>query len=46
MWKVSVQLKQYHDDLLAACLELILALPDEIVVTHLNIVIPALQVSF
>ena len=43
--QMSVQLKQYHDDLLAACLELILALPDEIVVTHLNIVIPALQVS-
>ena len=43
---MSTQLKQYHDDLLAACLELVLALPDEIVVTHLNIVIPSLQVSF
>jgi len=44
-WQVSTQLKQYHDDLLAACLELILALPEEIVVTHLSIVIPALQVN-
>jgi len=44
--QVSTQLKQYHDDLLAACLELLLALPDEIVITHLNIVIPALQVCF
>jgi len=46
MWQVSTQLKQYHDDLLAACLELLLALPDEIVITHLNLIIPALQVGF
>lgn len=46
MLQVSTQLKQYHDDLLAACLELILALPDDIVITHLNIVIPALEVGF
>jgi len=39
-------LKQYHDNLLAACLELMLALPDEIIITHLNIVVLALQVSF
>jgi len=44
MSQVSTQLKQYHDDLLAACLELILALPDEIVITHLNVVILSLQV--
>ena len=44
VWQVSVQLKQYHDELLAACLQLLLALPDEIVITHLNVVIPALQV--
>jgi len=45
MCQVSVQMKQYHDELLAACLQLLLALPDEIVITHMYIVIPALQVT-
>ena len=43
--KVLVCMRQYKDDLLASCLQLVLALPKEIVQLELKDLVPALQVS-
>ena len=42
--EVLIRLKQYKDDLLAACLQLILALPKEVVSAQMVAIVPALQV--
>ena len=38
-------MQQYKDELLAACLTFILALPTQIVVKQIHAVVPALQVQ-
>ena len=42
--EVLIRLKQYKDDLLAACLQLILSLPKEVVSAQMLAIVPALQV--
>ncbi|XP_064600499.1 DNA-dependent protein kinase catalytic subunit-like [Liolophura sinensis] len=44
--EVLVRMKQFRDDLLAACLSFILALPKEIVITQILDIIPAIQTAF
>ncbi|ESO96748.1 hypothetical protein LOTGIDRAFT_143667, partial [Lottia gigantea] len=43
--EVLVRMKQYQDDLLAACLTLILSLPKEIITEQMIDVVPAIQVA-
>ena len=43
--KVLVRMKQYKDDLLASCLQLLLSLPKELVQIELDGLVPALQVK-
>ena len=43
--EVVVRLKQYKDDLLAACLTFLLSLPREIVIAQIHHLIPPLKVS-
>ena len=43
--QVLVRMKQYKDDLLAACLTFILTLPKEIVSEQMPSVVPAIQVT-
>jgi len=38
-------MKQYRDELLAACLNFILALPKEIILDQMTEVVPAIQVT-
>ena len=37
-------MKQYKDDLMASCLQLVLSLPNELVVSDIDVIIPALKV--
>jgi DNA-dependent protein kinase catalytic subunit len=39
-------MKQYKDDLLASCLQLLLSLPKELVELEFEGLVPALQVKF
>ena len=43
--QVLVLMRQYKDDLLASCLQLLLALPKQLVELELEALVPALQVS-
>ncbi|XP_048248370.1 DNA-dependent protein kinase catalytic subunit-like [Haliotis rufescens] len=43
--EVLVRMKQYRDDLLAACLTLVLALPKEIIAEQMTEIVPAIQVT-
>ncbi len=38
-------MRQYKDDLLASCLHLLLALPEQLVELEIEALVPALQVS-
>ena len=42
--QVLVRMKQYKDDLLASCLQLLLSLPKELVELEFEGLVPALQV--
>lgn len=44
-FKILVRMKQYKDDLLASCLQLLLSLPKELVEMELDGLVQALQVS-
>ena len=43
--EVVIRLKQYKDDLLAACLTFVLSLPKEIVTAQIHHLVPPLKVS-
>ena len=43
--KVVVRMKQYKDDLLASCLQLVLSLPNELVRCDMDVIIPVLKVE-
>ena len=43
-WQVLVRMRQYKDDLLASCLQLLLSLPNELVECEIDALVPALQV--
>lgn len=43
--QVVVRMKQYKDDLLSSCLQLVLSLPNELVVCDMDVIIPALKVN-
>ena len=42
--QVLVVMRQYKDDLLASCLQLLLALPKQLVKLEIEALVPALQV--
>ncbi len=42
--QVLVRMRQYKDDLLASCLQLLLSLPNELVQSEFGALVPALQV--
>ncbi|KAK0048622.1 DNA-dependent protein kinase catalytic subunit, partial [Biomphalaria pfeifferi] len=44
--EVLVRMKQYRDELLAACLSLTLALPEEIIQDQMANIVPAIQTTF
>ncbi|CAL1543153.1 unnamed protein product [Lymnaea stagnalis] len=44
--EVLLRMKQYRDDLLAACLTLILSLPKEVIADQMADIIPAIQTTF
>ena len=44
IYQVLVRMKQYKDDLLASCLQLLLSLPKELVELEFEGLVPALQV--
>ena len=43
--QVVVRMRQYKDDLLASCLQLLLSLPTELVQCEFEALVPALQVN-
>ena len=43
--QVVVRMKQYKDDLLVSCLQLLLSLPNELVKPEFSNLVPALQVQ-
>ena len=43
--QVLVRMRQYKDDLLASCLQLLLSLPNELVECEFQALVPALQVG-
>ncbi|XP_036359180.1 DNA-dependent protein kinase catalytic subunit isoform X2 [Octopus sinensis] len=43
--EILVQLKQYKEELLAACLALVLSLPTELIVDQIDDLLPAIQMS-
>jgi DNA-dependent protein kinase catalytic subunit len=38
-------MKQYKDDLMSSCLQLVLSLPNELVLCDIDVIIPALKVN-
>ena len=40
-----MRMKQYKDDLISSCLQLVLALPNELVLCDIDLIIPVLKVS-
>jgi DNA-dependent protein kinase catalytic subunit len=40
-----VRMKQYKDDLMSSCLQLVLSLPNELVLCDIDVIIPALKVN-
>jgi hypothetical protein len=38
-------MKQYKDDLMSSCLQLVLSLPNELVLCDIDVIIPALKVD-
>ena len=38
-------MKQYKDDLISSCLQLVLSLPNELVLCDIDLIIPALKVN-
>ena len=43
--QVVVRMKQYKDELLVSCLQLLLSLPNELVELEIESLVPALQVG-
>ncbi|CAB4005561.1 DNA-dependent kinase catalytic subunit-like [Paramuricea clavata] len=43
--EVVVRMKQYKDDLMSSCLQLVLSLPNELVLCDIDVIIPALKVN-
>ncbi|XP_028413162.1 DNA-dependent protein kinase catalytic subunit-like [Dendronephthya gigantea] len=44
--EVVVRMKQYKDDLKSSCLQLVLSLPNELVLCDIDIIIPTLKTAF
>ena len=40
-----MRMKQYKDDLMSSCLQLVLSLPNELVLCDIDVIIPALKVG-
>ena len=40
-----MRMKQYKDDLMSSCLQLVLSLPNELVLCDIHVIIPALKVN-
>ena len=44
--QVIVRMQQYKDDLLSSCLQMVLTLPEEMVLLELDSLIPAIEVEY
>ena len=44
-FKVVVRMRQYKDDLMSSCLQLVLSLPNELVLCDIDVIIPVLKVN-